>query len=86
MTLHDILRLTAIAHVFSRGTIFARMRTSGPALWRELAGCPLCAGWWIGALGCAALATPGAPLVRGLGDASIVATLALFVYGLIRRI
>ena len=43
------LEAAAITIVFVRGTIFKRVRESGPALWRELASCPLCAGVWIGA-------------------------------------
>ena len=39
----------AITVVFVKGSIFERVRKSGPALWQELARCPLCAGFWIGA-------------------------------------
>lgn len=80
-----IIYLTAIAHVWSRGTIFAPLRTRGPAWWIALADCPLCSGWWIGAIGL--LVSCLAPsIVTALGIASLVGTLSLAVYGLIRRI
>lgn len=44
-----VLQAVALTVVFVRGAIFRRLREGGPALWRELAGCPLCAGVWIGA-------------------------------------
>lgn len=44
-----VVQAAAITLVFTRGSIFDRVRNAGPALWRELAGCPLCAGVWIGA-------------------------------------
>ena len=43
------LEAAAITFVFFRGSILKRFRESGPAIWRELATCPLCAGVWIGA-------------------------------------
>lgn len=48
-TLATVIEAVAITVVFVRGSIFKRLRESGPALWRELASCPLCAGVWIGA-------------------------------------
>lgn len=42
------LESAAIAVVFTRGTIFKRLRESGPALWRDLTSCPLCVGVWVG--------------------------------------
>lgn len=45
---HEVLEAVAITIVFTKGSIFKRLRESGPALWRELADCPLCAGVWIG--------------------------------------
>ena len=43
------LAAVAITVVFVRGSIFEPVRTRGPTLWQELAKCPLCAGFWIGA-------------------------------------
>lgn len=81
----EVILLVAIAHVWARGSIFARARTSGPAWWRELADCPLCSGFWIGLLGHFAFAI--APWVLWpLGIGSLVGTLSLATYGLIRRI
>ena len=44
-----VLAAAAITIVFVRSSIFKRVREGGPALWQELAACPLCAGVWIGA-------------------------------------
>lgn len=44
-----VLEAAAITLVFTRGTIFKRLRESGPDLWRAFAGCPLCVGVWVGA-------------------------------------
>lgn len=77
--------LIAIAHVWSRGSIFRWPRTHGPQLWRELADCPLCSGTWIGILGWA-LYQYHPLLIQILGTGSIVGTACLAVYGLIRRI
>lgn len=49
IALGSVLEAVAITIVFVRGSIFKSFRESGPALWRELASCPLCAGVWIGA-------------------------------------
>lgn len=43
-----VLEAVAITLVFTKGGIFKWVRESGPALWRELAACPLCAGVWVG--------------------------------------
>ena len=43
-----VFEAVAITLVFTKGAIFKRVRESGPALWRELAACPLCAGVWVG--------------------------------------
>lgn len=43
-----VLEAIAITIVFTKGSIFKTVRESGPAIWRELAACPLCAGVWIG--------------------------------------
>ncbi len=45
-----VLQAAAITLIFVRGSIFQRLRASGPALWRELASCGLCAGFWVGAM------------------------------------
>ena len=42
------LQAAAITIVFVRGSIFERVRDHGPQFWQTLAGCPLCAGVWIG--------------------------------------
>lgn len=42
------LEAAAITLVFTRGSLFDGMRSRGPAWWRELARCPLCAGVWVG--------------------------------------
>ena len=43
------LEASAITIVFTKGSIFKRLRENGPALWQEWAGCPLCVGVWVGA-------------------------------------
>lgn len=43
-----VLEAAAITVVFTQGTIFSKVRSRGPALWRELLSCPLCLGWWLG--------------------------------------
>jgi hypothetical protein len=45
-----VLFSAAITVVFTQGKPTAFVREHGPALWRELASCPLCSGVWIGAL------------------------------------
>jgi hypothetical protein len=45
-----IFSAAAITLVFVRGSIFAPLRSRGPAIWRELASCALCAGFWVGAI------------------------------------
>lgn len=85
--LWEVISLTAIAHVWARGSIFAPFRTRGPAWWRALADCPLCSGWWIGALGHVAYTLPEPPLpLDTVGVGAVVGTLALAVFGLIRRL
>ena len=44
MTPFEILALTCVTIVFTRGTIFKRVR----GVWPVLLGCPLCTGFWIG--------------------------------------
>ena len=44
-----VIESAAITIVFVKGTIFRPVRENGPGLWQTLAGCPLCAGVWIGA-------------------------------------
>jgi hypothetical protein len=83
----EVISLVCITHVWTRGTIFAPLRTRGPAFWRALADCPLCSGFWIGALGHCAFCYPLRPFwLDILGVGATVGTLALVVYGLIRRI
>lgn len=94
-TLSEIVYLVAITHVWARGTIFAWLR-SGAILckdlnspqcraWRALFDCPLCSGFWIGAIGHAVyLYFPS--LVIALGTGSIVGTASLATYGVIRKI
>ena len=43
-----VLEAAAIALVFTKGTIFKRLREQGPKSWQELASCPLCVGVWVG--------------------------------------
>lgn len=50
MVMNPVLESVALTLVFVRGTLFKSLRDSGPALWRELANCPLCIGVWIGAV------------------------------------
>jgi hypothetical protein len=40
----------AITLVFVRGSIFEPLRSRGPKIWRDLASCALCAGFWVGAI------------------------------------
>lgn len=44
-----ILMASAATVVFTRGKLFQWLRDHGPRLWRELVGCPLCLGVWVGA-------------------------------------
>ena len=44
-----VIQSVALSVVFHKGTIFRHLREGGPALWREMASCPLCSGVWIGA-------------------------------------
>lgn len=44
-----VFTAAAITLVFVRGSIFAPLRSRGPGIWRELASCALCAGFWVGA-------------------------------------
>lgn len=76
-----VLFSAAITVVFVRGSVFAPLRQHGPALWRELAECPLCSGVWIGG----AVAAGQVPLridfstpLHVLGLASLTGCLALF--------
>lgn len=81
----EVVWLVAIAHVWARGTIFKWLREHGPAVWRSLAGCPLCSGFWIGVLG--HVVYVGRPaVVVWLGLGSLVGTLALAVCALVRRL
>lgn len=83
---HEVLEGACITFVFSRGTIFRRVRESGPAVWRALAGCPLCVGVWIGmALYVARSLGAGRPL-DALCQGAMTGTLAIAIYGLVRRI
>jgi hypothetical protein len=43
-----VLQAAAITLVITEGSIFARLRTFGPALWRQLVACSLCLGVWVG--------------------------------------
>lgn len=93
----EILYLVAIAHVWSRGTLFRWIRTLGldegerkragafRRAWIALADCPLCSGWWIGVLGHTAyIAAP--VVITWLGVGSVVGTCTLALCGMIRRI
>lgn len=50
-----VLQATAITLVLTTGSIFDPLRRHGPKLLRELAGCPMCSGVWIGMI-CAGFA------------------------------
>lgn len=80
-----LVYLIAIAHVWSRGSIFANIRTRGPAIWVEFADCPLCSGAWIGMIGYTLWRYHPVP-IELLGIGCVVATLNLAVYGAIRAI
>jgi hypothetical protein len=43
-----VLQAVAITLVVTEGSIFARLRTFGPKLWRDLVSCSLCLGTWVG--------------------------------------
>jgi hypothetical protein len=43
-----VLQAVAITLVITEGSVFARLRTFGPALWRQLIACSLCLGVWVG--------------------------------------
>lgn len=97
MTTIEVVYLVAIAIVWSRGSIFRRVRTcglSGDVLakaslpvraWVALADCPLCSGWWIGALG-HALYLRAPAVVAMLGQASLVGVATLTVCAAIRKL
>lgn len=90
MSLIELAYLVAIAHVWSRGTIFRALREAGGTsslgrAWRALATCPLCSGWWIGVLGHALWLSRFRFVIEWLGAGAIVGTLALAVYCAIRR-
>ena len=64
-----VLEAAAITLVFTRGTIFKRLREHGPALWQELAKCSLCVGVWVGAAWHVLRARPEALTVVTAADA-----------------
>lgn len=82
-SLIEVVYLIAIAHVWSRGTIFQWLRER--EVWRPLANCPLCSGFWIGVLG-HALFQFVPDVIRILGIGSLVGTATLIVYCAIRAI
>lgn len=43
-----LLVSVSITLVVTQGTLFDAARARGPRLWRELLGCPLCLGVWVG--------------------------------------
>lgn len=45
----EALEAAAITLLFVQGSIFKPLRERGPAWWQELASCPLCLGFWVGA-------------------------------------
>lgn len=81
----ELFLLVAIAHTWSRGTIFRAVRENGPRDWRMLADCPLCSGFWIGIIGHLAFVRWPAELTL-LGTGAAVGTLSLAVYCAIRRL
>lgn len=82
----DLTLAVAIAFVWSRGTIFAELRSTGPDWWRALAGCPLCSGFWVGVLCKLASMFGSAWLVEWLGWGSLVGATTLILCALVRRI
>lgn len=81
-----LVRAVAVTYVWTRGAIFSRVRNNGPALWRELANCPLCSGFWVGVAYHVNHANFTMGIFEIVGDGAIVATLALAVTGVIRRL
>lgn len=92
----EILYLVAIAHVWSRGTIFAWLRDGSflcernpkalrCRLWRSLFDCALCSGFWIGLLGHVLYLVWPSSIVA-LGTGAIIGTASLATYGAIRAI
>lgn len=76
------LQAAAITLIFVRGSIFERVRTRGPALWRELASCALCSGFWIGLAWFALASWPPrgfAALLWCFGGAALSAAAALLL-------
>lgn len=86
MQVIEAIYLVAIAFVWSRGSIFKRLRERGPKLWVALADCPLCSGFWIGLLGHMLWLTRYRFVVEWLGIGSIVGLLALATCGIVRRL
>ena len=43
-----LFQAAAITLVVTEGSIFTRLRTFGPQLWRQLVSCSLCLGVWVG--------------------------------------
>lgn len=93
MTFRFVLEAAAMTLVFTRGTIFTRVREAGPGLWRELAKCPLCAGVWVGAGWTVfrAWSAPASTLERAadaLAAGALTGVLALFLvllWGVLER-
>jgi hypothetical protein len=70
-----ILFAAAITVVWTEGSLFTPLRTRGPKLWRDLAGCALCSGVWVG---CGVALLSGARIwwqVLGMGCVSAVLAL-----------
>lgn len=83
----ELLYLIAIAHVWSRGSIFRPLRNLSP----NFLDCPLCSGWWIGFFGHGLWFGIGTfafarDWLTWLGTASVVGTATLALCGLIRRL
>lgn len=72
-----VAQAAAITLVFVRGSIFERLRSAGPALWRELASCAMCAGFWVGAIWC--VVSAGYEPLRCFATGALTAAAALLL-------
>jgi hypothetical protein len=43
-----LFQAAAITLIITEGSIFGKLRTFGPALWRQLIQCSMCLGTWVG--------------------------------------
>jgi len=78
-----VAEAAAVAFVATRGNLFKPLRVRGPAWWRELSTCQLCAGTWAGIVFALASGWASGPLAaRGLaalGAGCLAGVLAMFL-------